>query len=126
MAFLSRYSHYSLRLLVYLALHDELVTIGAAAQCYGISRHHLAKIAIHLKHAGYVKTRPGLNGGITLARSANNIVIGHVIRHTESSVNCSLSCTLPDRIMNHARNAFLQYLDQYTLADLVTRHDRSA
>ena len=129
---LTVYTDYSLRVLMYVALHPErLPTIGEIASSYGISRNHLMKVVYELGLAGYVVTVRGKNGGLRLARPPQDIVLGEVVRRTEPDMAivtcfdpidapCAITpaCILR-RALHEARAAFLKVLDGYTLADLV-------
>jgi Rrf2 family nitric oxide-sensitive transcriptional repressor len=129
---LTVYTDYSLRVLMYVALHPErLPTIGEMASSYGISRNHLMKVVYELGLAGYVVTVRGKNGGLRLARPPQDIVLGEVVRRTEPDMAlvpcfepigapCAITpaCILR-RALHEARSAFLTVLDGYTLADLV-------
>jgi Rrf2 family nitric oxide-sensitive transcriptional repressor len=130
---LTRYTDYSLRVLMYLAVHQEdLATIEEIAEAYGISKAHLMKIVHQLGLAGYVETVRGRGGGLRLARAPESIRIGEVVRHTETMplVECFDPKTSHCRIepacdlraaLKDALGAFLRALDGYTLADLVVR-----
>jgi hypothetical protein len=60
---LTTYTDYTLRTLIYLALHpDRLATIATIAEGYGISENHLMKVAHQLGLAGYVETAGGRTG----------------------------------------------------------------
>ena len=128
---LTRYTDYSLRVLLYLAVHaDRLVTISEISDAYGISRNHLVKVVHELGGLGFVRTQRGKAGGMELARPAAEINVGDVVRHTEKTltvVNCNTplcpirpACELRD-ILFDARDAFLAVLDQHTLRDLTER-----
>lgn len=129
---LSRYTDYALRILIHLATHpDRLIAIRQIAATYGISQNHLMKIVQDLGHAGVIRTVRGRNGGLTLARPAEQIPIGAIVRHTETRgpiIECTAcliapGCGLP-RMFSEAQEAFLSVLDRYSLADAVTRsHD---
>lgn len=127
---LTQFTDYALRLLIFAATHeDRLITIEETADAYGISRNHLMKVANHLAREGYVKSVRGRSGGLTLARPAKDIVLGHVIRTTEpdfAMVECfgeedkcriTPSCRLKG-ILGRALTAFMDEMDQHTLADL--------
>jgi Rrf2 family nitric oxide-sensitive transcriptional repressor len=129
---LTVYSDYSLRVLMYLALHpDRRPTIAELANAYGISKNHLMKVVYELGVAGYVETIRGKSGGVRLARAASDIRVGEVVRHTEPDlalVPCfepvNASCVISPacklrRALHEARAAFLAVLDGYSLADLV-------
>jgi Rrf2 family nitric oxide-sensitive transcriptional repressor len=129
---LTVYTDYSLRLLMYLALKDDgLATIEEIAKSYGISKNHLMKVAHQLGVAGYVDTVRGRHGGLRLAKPAKAIGLGEVVRHTEPDMaivmcfepvnaDCAVLpyCVLR-KALGRARNAFIDVLDDYTLADLV-------
>jgi Rrf2 family nitric oxide-sensitive transcriptional repressor len=129
---LTVYTDYSLRLLMYLALKDGgLATIAEIAQSYGISKNHLTKVAHQLGVAGYVATVRGRNGGLRLAKPAQAIRLGEVVRHTEPDmalvpcfkpVNapCPIwRCCVLRKALEKARVAFTSVLDGYSLCDLV-------
>lgn len=127
---LTRYTDYSLRVLIYLSMKaDGWATITELADFYAISRNHLVKVVHHLAQQGFIHTQRGKNGGIALARAANQIRIGEVVRSTEpnfeiaecfnrSKNTCRLSpnCGLKS-VLNEASHAFLATLDRYTIAD---------
>ena len=82
---LTRYTDYSLRVLMYLAAHpDRICTIAEMARAYGISQNHLMKVVHQLGKAGYVAGVRGRYGGVTLARPAATINVGAVIRYSEA------------------------------------------
>lgn len=127
---LTRYTDYSLRVLVYLGMKDDgWATITELAEFYAISRNHLVKVVHHLAQQGFIHTLRGKNGGMALARAADQIRIGEVVRRTEPNFHIaecfnreSNHCVLaPDcrlkSILNEAKTAFLDTLDRYTLAD---------
>lgn len=129
---LTVYTDFSLRVLMYLALHPERrPTIAEIASSYGISKNHLMKVVYELAVAGYLVTVRGKNGGMRLARPPPDIGLGEIVRRTEPDmalVPClepvgapcviSPACKLR-RALHEARSAFLEVLDGYTLADLV-------
>jgi len=132
---LTSYSDYSLRLLMYAALKgDGLVTIQEVSDAYGISRNHLMKVALDLGRNGFLETVRGRNGGMRLARKPGEIGLGAVLRTTEEDFNtvecfntrsntCVISghCRLKGALAR-ALKAYLEVLDEYTLADLTDKH----
>jgi len=131
---LTRYSDYSLRVLIYLASDpDQLVTIEDIARSYDISKAHLMKVVHQLGLRGYLETVRGRRGGLRLARRPEEIRVGDVIRSTEENmalVECfdpaSSQCVIEPLcglrpVVQEALTAFLTVLDRYTLADLVAR-----
>lgn len=81
---LTLYTDYSLRVLLYLGIHkNEKATINEIADYFKISRNHLVKVVHNLAVCGYIHTVRGKGGGMSLARPAEEINIGDVVRHTE-------------------------------------------
>lgn len=129
---LSRFTDYSLRVLIYAAAREgEKVTLGELAQAYRISHHHLVKIVHYLGKLGYLHNRRGRSGGILLGRKPGDIRVGDVVRRTEthfhlvecfsaSTDTCRISptCRLKG-VLHEACEAFLDVLDHYTIEDLV-------
>lgn len=133
---LTAHTDYALRLLIYLAIHgtDTPATVQDAAERYGISSNHIAKIAQRLVQLGYIMSYRGRGGGLELATAPENINIGDIVRETEafSLVECfgpDSTCPIePSCALKHAlaeaKDAFLEVLDQYTLADLARPRNR--
>ncbi|MCA8933963.1 MAG: Rrf2 family transcriptional regulator [Rhodospirillaceae bacterium] len=131
---LTNFSNYALRVLMYAAAkHPAPATVPEIAQAHGISYNHLKKAAASLCGAGYLDAVRGRRGGLRLARPAETIVVGDVIRLTEGGLTlvecfdpqtstCPMSsgCQL-QTALHEALQAFLAVLDTYTLADLVDR-----
>ncbi len=125
---LTTFSDYTLRTLMYLALHpDRFVPISEIAVSYQISSNHLMKVAQDLAATGTVITLRGQRGGLRLARPATEIRVGDVIRRTEPDMAlapCSTciiqpGCALPS-LLDRALAAFMAVLDNHSVADLVT------
>lgn len=132
----TKFTDYALRVLIYLACKPsgELTTISQLAEAYSISVHHVRVVVHKLGQAGYINSTPGKGGGIELAQRPDEILIGEVIRSTEKDffiVECfnpegkcaiARACRLK-HILGDALNAFIDTLDQYTLADITdNRH----
>jgi Rrf2 family transcriptional regulator, nitric oxide-sensitive transcriptional repressor len=128
---LTVFTDYTLRTLIFLALRpDRLVVIADIAAAYGISNNHLMKVVHQLALSGDVVTVRGQRGGLRLARPANKINVGAVVRRTEADLDlvpcfgalgdCAIKpeCVLASAV-DEALRAFLAVLDTYTLADLV-------
>ena len=128
---LTRFSDYSLRVLMYAATQGErLITIEEVAKTYRISRTHLMKVCNQLTKAGFLRATRGRSGGLTLARPPSEIGIGAVLRLTEPDfalVECfggGKDCVIASRcrlqgVLHEALAAFLAAIDRYTLADLM-------
>lgn len=90
------------------------------------------KVVNHLTDRGYLKSTRGKNGGLRLNQSPEDINIGYLVRDTEPSftiVECfdeqkqqcqSFEICGAKRIIREACCAFLEELDKYTLADVVS------
>jgi Rrf2 family nitric oxide-sensitive transcriptional repressor len=134
---LSSYSDYSIRVLMHTALRSpDRVTIHEVAETFAISRHHLVKVVHELGRNGYLATRRGIGGGFTLARPAEEIRLGEVVRlgeETDKVIDCKdgenrlcrifPACRLKG-VLDEAAAAFFEVLDRYTLADLVKQPSR--
>jgi Rrf2 family nitric oxide-sensitive transcriptional repressor len=130
---LTNYTDYSLRVLIYLAAQEpsKLSNIKEIAEAYSISKNHLMKVTHELGKMGVIDTIRGRNGGIKLALAPKDINVGAIVRKTEDDfrlVECfegnANSCLItPVCGLRHALNkalmAYLEVLDQYTLADLI-------
>ena len=131
---LTHWTDYSLRVLMYCAqceVQQTVATIQAIADQHGISKSHLTKIVMTLAADGYLQTSRGRGGGIRLGRPASQIVLGEVVRKTETDfqmVECFeagksrcallLACHLKS-VLAQALEAFFATLDGVTLADLM-------
>lgn len=129
---LTSFTDYSLRVLVYAAVHrDRRCQTADVAGTFGISRHHVVKVVNELAHLGYLDTVRGRDGGFTLAQPPDEVRLGDVVRRTEGSIaivecfdprtnTCPLlpACGLKDAL-GEAFAAFLAVLDRHTLADLM-------
>ena len=62
---LTKFSDYSLRLLLYLGLHgNRLVSVNEVSRVYGVSPHIMVKAVQLLVREGLVKSVRGRNGGL--------------------------------------------------------------
>lgn len=128
---LTLFTDYALRVLMHLAADpDRQSSVGEIARDFAISRNHLTKVVNGLARAGYVASARGRGGGIRLARPAEQVVVGEVIRLTEDGFelfDCGACVIAPacglTPVVNEALAAFLAVLDRYTLADLIARKE---
>ncbi|SUA44439.1 Rrf2 family transcriptional regulator [Neisseria sp. Dent CA1/247] len=130
--YLTQHTDYGLRVLIYTAINDDaLVNISTIADTYGISKSHLMKVVTSLVKGGFLDSIRGKGGGLRLARPADQINIGTVVRHLEpmqlvecmgNNNQCMISpnCRMAG-ILGGGIRAFLNYLDGFTLADLVNK-----
>jgi Rrf2 family nitric oxide-sensitive transcriptional repressor len=128
---LTIYTDYALRTLMYLAIDRERpVPVPEIAAAYGISAHHVAKVAKDLVRGGFLRSHRGRTGGLELARAPSKIDVGDVVRFSEPTLDllecfdratstCPLTggCRL-ERKLHEARAAFLAVLDGTTVAEL--------
>ena len=128
---ITRYTDYSLRVLIYLAVKREtLSTIREIADSYDISKNHLMKVVHQLNRKGYVETVRGKNGGLRLHMEPRDINIGVLVRETEQDLllvecfsaanRCVISpvCGMKGMLAG-ALDAFLNALHQHALQDLL-------
>ncbi len=129
---ITKRTNIAIRLMMYCAAHrDRLVTKAEIAECCNISENHLAQVINQLSQLNYLRTQRGRNGGMTLARDANDIYIGQVFRHIEGGLpiaecfadadnTCPLvkACRLKVALADAAQ-AFYASLDEITLEALV-------
>ena len=128
---LTSFTDYGLRALMSMAgTPERAFSTAELASELGISRHHLTKIMQALARAGYVTTRRGGGGGATLARRAEDIRLGDLVRLLEAGQalvecfgpgdgNCLLSghCRLKHHL-RAAEESFLADLNRSTLAEI--------
>lgn len=132
---LTKHTDYALRVLIFLTTQPE-ATIGQMAEHYQISRNHLVKVVHTLGCKGFVATTRGRSGGVKLARPANQISVGAVVRCMEphfdmvdcfnfKRAHCAAmpACGLKSAL-NQAANEFLAVLDGYTIADALSIHSK--
>ena len=128
---LTQYSTFALRTLQYVALRDPaIVTVEEVSRVHRISKAHLVKVSHELGQRGYIQTIRGRNGGMRLARPADQITVGEVVRWTEAPLEL-VECFNPEtntcplegvchlsRGIQRALRAFLSVLDDMTIADI--------
>lgn len=128
---LSKHTDYAFRVLIYLgSLPDEnSAQIKEIAERYEISRTHLMKVVQKLAQHGYIEAKRGQGGGLKLNRPAHQINCREIIETMEATltpINCQ---TPPCLIRGHCRlagylvqaqQAFLNHMQQFTLADLLS------
>lgn len=135
---LSKKGEYALRALIDLATAEfvgrRLLRVSEIAQKEKMSVKFLEQVMLQLREAGYVSSERGKFGGYRLARKANEIVLGEIIRLIDGplapircvSQSSYLPCSCPDEthcglrmVMLDVRNAIAAILDRYTLAHIV-------
>lgn len=131
--YLTRYTDYSLRVLLFVALKDsEISTIREISESYDISKNHLMKIVQNLTNNGYLIALRGKNGGLRLNGRPEEINIGALMRELEQDhalVECfshANTCVITPvcqlkHVLAEALESFFKTMDQYSLADLLPR-----
>lgn len=125
---LTKFTDNSLRVLIYVSGNvGRKVNISEVAEMCAIPRNHLTKVIHTMATKGLLTTTRGKGGGITMARPADQVKVGDVIRAMEGTaeiINCDTPkcplvrmCELRS-ILRKGQNAFLATLDEYTVADL--------
>jgi Rrf2 family nitric oxide-sensitive transcriptional repressor len=133
---LTAFTDYSLRVLMFLAAEPERrATIGQISTAFSISDSHLTKVVHFLSRTGWVATARGKDGGVTLSRSADQVIVGQVVRDTEGAAipaecfdpphqTCAISdCCQLRVVLAEAASAFYAVLDRYTLADITKNRE---
>ncbi|MCA9717868.1 MAG: Rrf2 family transcriptional regulator [Myxococcales bacterium] len=130
---LTKQTDYALRIMLYLgSFPDRVISTEEISSAYRISGNHLAKVVHLLGKLGYIEVKRGRQGGIRMARPPESINVGKFVREVEPDfhlVECfsgakntceiTRACTLIQPL-REARDAFLESLERYTIADLFT------
>jgi Rrf2 family protein len=142
---LSKRGEYGLRAMIELATWDTqgepaLVQIKDLAGRQKIPVKFLEQILLSLKNAGLLQSKMGVGGGYYLARPANEINLGQIVRVLDgplAPIRCVSQmayepCGCPDEstcglrmVMSDVRNAIADILDRTTLAAVAGRVDRA-
>ena len=131
---LTRYTDYALRILIQLArAPDRLQSIRELSLACDAPENHVMKVTPTLVRGRLVASARGSGGGMKLAKSADQIRIGDVVRLTEGVLNigaceaCTpcVGCGLPN-LLAEAGEAFLTTLNRQSLADLLQDQTPSA
>lgn len=134
---LTAYTNYALRSLQLAALKaPDLIRVDDVVRVHGLARPHIVKIVHELGRAGYLETQRGRGGGFRLAMRAEDIVVGEVVRLTEGPMEL-VECFNPERntcpllgvcklsrALQKATRAFMDVLDDLTLADIAANRDQ--
>jgi Rrf2 family protein len=126
---LTKSTSHAIRILIDCARADDrLVKVAELSQRLQITQQNAFKIVNLLARAGLIEAMRGRNGGVRLARPAKQIRIGDVVRATEVThveIEDGSAGRRPPRrdhgvnqILDDALGAFIDVLDQHTLADM--------
>jgi Rrf2 family protein len=135
---LSKRGEYALRSMINLGIAAKvgrkLVRVTELAKAEDLPVKFLEQVIQQLREAGYVESTRGKHGGYRLAKPADQIAIGGIVRLIDgplAPIGCVSQtayepCNCPDEahcglrmLMLDVRNAIAAILDRYTLADVV-------
>jgi len=138
---LSKRGEYGLRAMIDMTTWGQgngVIQIKEIAERQQIPTKFLEQILLTLKNAGLLHSKMGVGGGYYLARPADQITLGHIVRVLDgplAPVRCVSQmayepCGCPDEetcglrlVMGDVRSAITGILDQTTLADVASRVD---
>jgi Rrf2 family cysteine metabolism transcriptional repressor len=123
---LSTKGKYGVQAMFELAMHGSAspLSLKAIAERQGLSEHYLEQLAAPLRKAGLIQSIRGAQGGYQLARPANAITVGEILRVLEGPVEFAepdpsrIDCPVQS-VWNRVTEAMCNVLDKTTLADLV-------
>ena len=136
---LSKKGEYAVRALVEIGFEahhrpNSLIQISTVAQRTNIPEKFLEQILLALRNGGVLKSKRGVEGGYSLAKPADDITLGEVIRLLDgplAPISCvSLTayepCSCPDQescglhiAMKQVRDAIANILDNYKLSRVI-------
>lgn len=125
---LTKSTSHAIRILIDCArAGDGLIKVAELSERLEITPQNVFKIVSHLAKAGLISAMRGRNGGVRLARRADQIRIGDVVRATEvTHVEIEDTSQGPrgkghgvNRVLDDALEAFIEVLDQHTIADMI-------
>ena len=125
---LTKSTGHAIRILIDCASADDrLIKAAELSERLQITQQNVFKIVNLLAREGLIEAVRGRNGGVRLARRADQIRIGDVVRATEIT-HVEVEDCAPARkqkrrsgvneILDDALGAFIDVLDQHTLADM--------
>ncbi len=132
---ISTKGRYALRMLYDIALHakDDTVSLTEVAERQHISKKYLEQIVPMLTRAGILRAVRGNRGGYSLAKKANVLSVGEVLRATEGNLapvsclefepnDCPMSNSCPTLFLWEGLfDAVKNYLDSITIQDIIDR-----
>ena len=125
---LTKSTSHAIRILIDCArANDGLIKVASLSARLEITPQNVFKIVNLLTKAKLIAAVRGRNGGVKLARPPQSIRIGDVVRATEVT-HVEIEEGAPagarsghgvNRILDNALEAFIEVLDQHTIADMV-------
>jgi Rrf2 family protein len=128
---------YASRALLSLSLHgagETPTSVRDIAERTGLPQPYLEQILLALKGAGLVRSKRGVGGGYVLARPAEQILLGDIVRavdgpisvgdfgapHTNGACDHEGQCVLLN-IWNVVGDHMRRHLEAWTLADIASQ-----
>lgn len=129
---LTRFTDYGLRILLHLARNQDghKDSLASLAELYNMNHHHVNKVSQKMAALGWINSTRGKSGGISLQAGTRDLSIETIVMALETSlepidcygVECPIAgqCRL-QTVFNEARNAFMDVLKKYRLADMTEK-----
>lgn len=134
---LNKSTGHAIRILIECArARGALVKVADLAAKLDLTMQNVFKIVHILSRNRLISAARGRNGGVGLARPADQIRMGDIVRAMEST-DIELDIDTPrkksgvgdvsgvNRVLDHALVAFVTVLDQHTLADMAGQREQS-
>ena len=122
---ISSKTHYGVQILSFLAVSTQPVSAKELEKCTGVSSKYLEKVLKILSDTGVVTATRGANGGYGLARPANQVKMGEVVRALEEDnmeiIDCvakSGCCCPSSKLWKKLFDGINEILDGVTLSDV--------
>ena len=121
---------YALRAVFELASREtaEPVKIAKIAESQKIPQKFLELILSQLKQGGFLTSRRGAEGGYFLARPAEAITVGDILRHIDGPISPASRQSMGQpaespfpELWGRVERAISSVIDRTTFADLITR-----
>ena len=116
---LSTTTRYAVRIMIDIAQHEK-TTLGSIVKRQEISGKYSEQIIAELRRAGLTKSIRGTHGGYVLARPAQEITMGQIVRAVDGPYVASedLRDEPIEAAIEHAQAALWKVLDGLTLAEI--------
>ena len=127
---------YALRVLLYLGRTNRSAPVAEIAEAFDVSHDHLVKVVQQLSREGWVVTRGGRGGGVSLAVDPSTLTVADIVEAFEGRdkvLECVLepdTCVLEPgcslrRLLMSAEDAFFDVLAGRTIAELCRPRGRT-
>jgi len=121
---LSKTTNHAIKILINCARsREELVKVAEISEQLEITQQNVFKIVHLLSRAGFISAVRGRYGGVRLARPAEEIKVGQVVRAIEATATAAQHPVGAggeefERMVDSALEAFIEVLDSQTIADM--------